>query len=64
MRNERDWLRGVDRSNMELNDVIESLINQWSGTSYGESVKNMYETGCPYEQICEYIDIDYEEYIV
>ena len=52
----------MDRSNKSLNAEIESIIDQWDGTCYGQSVKNMYENGCSCEQICEYADIRMEDY--
>lgn len=52
----------ADRSNHRLNEEIESHIRQWDGTIHGESVKNMYENGCGYESICEYMDLDYEDW--
>lgn len=51
-----------DRSNHRLNVLIEGHIKQWDGTVHGQSVKNMYENGCNYESICEFIGIDYEDY--
>lgn len=52
----------ADRSNARLNEEIESKIRQWDGTIFGASLKNMYENGTSYEGICEYADIDYEDY--
>ncbi len=39
---------------------IESFINQYDGTAIGQSVKNMYENGTDFEEICEYADIEYD----
>lgn len=52
----------ADRSNARLNEEIESKIRQWDSTIFGASLKNMYENGTSYEGICEYADIDYEDY--
>lgn len=52
----------ADRSNHRLNEEIESHIRQWDGTIHGESVKNMYENGCSYYSICEYMGLDYEDW--
>ena len=52
----------ADRSNTRLNEEIESKIRQWDGTVFGASLKNMYENSTSYEGICEYADIDYEDY--
>ena len=49
----------ADRSNARLNEEIESKIRQWDGTIFGAS---LYENGTSYEGICEYADIDYEDY--
>lgn len=51
-----------DRSNHRLNEAIEQHIHNWDGTIHGQCVKNMYENGCDYESICEYIGIDFEDY--
>lgn len=53
----------ADRSNLRLNYVIEQYIRAWDGTAIGQSVKNMYENGTPYEYICEKADIDYEDFV-
>lgn len=50
------------RNNYKLNYVIERFIETWDGTIKGQDVKNMYENGTTYEVICDYMDIDYEEY--
>ncbi len=54
----------ADRSNARLNEEIESKIRQWDGTMFGASLKNMYENGTKLtaKGICEYADIDYEDY--
>lgn len=52
----------ADRSNQDLNNVIQNIINQWHGTAFGTSLKNMYENGTCYEDICDYADIDFEQY--
>lgn len=52
----------VDRSNLRLNEEIENHIQQWYGTLHGAAVKNMYDNGCSYESICEYMGLDYEDW--
>lgn len=52
----------MDRNNHRLNVVIERFIETWDGTAIGQDVKNMYENGTSYENICDYIDLDYKEY--
>jgi hypothetical protein len=52
----------ADRSNKALNEAIEQMIRIWDGTIHGQTIKNMYENGTSYEGICEYADIDYEDY--
>lgn len=53
----------TDRSNVELNALVEETIYQWDGTAYGVSLKNMYENGTSYEGICDFMNIDYEDYM-
>lgn len=50
------------RSNHRLNYEIEKFIEIWDGTIKGQEVKNMYENGTSYEAICDYMDIEYEDY--
>lgn len=50
------------RNNTRLNDEIENKISQWHGTTFGASLKNMYENDTSYEGICDYAGIDYENY--
>lgn len=52
----------MDRTNEELNAVIEEFIRIWDGTAIGVGVKNMYENGDSYAHICEAMDIDPAEY--
>jgi hypothetical protein len=51
-----------DRSNHELNVYLERKIDAWSGTAWGEDLRNMYENGSSYETICEYIGEDYADW--
>lgn len=51
-----------ERSNHRLNVVIERFIEAWDGTAIGQDVKNMYENGTSYEQICDRLDIDMDDY--
>lgn len=52
----------ADRTNQQLNEEIESHIRQWDGTIHGYTIKNMYENGCDYEDICEVIGLNYKDY--
>lgn len=52
----------ADRSNHRLNVEIERQIDMWDGTVHGQCLKNMYENGSSYEGICEFADIDIEDY--
>lgn len=45
-----------NRDNHYLNYIIEQYIETWDGTYKGKEVLNMYENGCSYEVICEYIE--------
>lgn len=51
-----------DRSNIRLNEEIKRQINLWDGTIHGQTIKNMYENGSDYENICEVMQINYEDY--
>lgn len=51
-----------DRSNHELNVYIESKIRQWEGTAFGVSLRNAYENGCSYEEICDLLGEDVAEW--
>ena len=53
---------GFDRNNGPLNKYIENVIEQWDGTIYGQCIKNMYENGTDYQSICEYMNVEYEEW--
>ncbi len=46
----------------ECEREIVSIIDQWDGTAYGESLKNMYENGTDFESICEYAGLDYQSF--
>jgi hypothetical protein len=50
-----------DRSNHRLNVEIERQIDMLDGTIHGQTIKNMYENGSDYENICEAANIDYED---
>ena len=50
-----------NRDNNKLNDYIEQFIEQWWGTSLGSDIKNMYENGTSYENICDRMGIEYNE---
>ncbi len=52
----------ADRSNHKLNEEIERQIDAWDGTIHGRTIKNMYENGCDYADICEVMQIDYDNY--
>lgn len=52
----------ADRSNHRLNVEIERQINMWDGTVHGQTIKNMWDNGCDYEDICEVSGIDYADY--
>lgn len=52
----------ADRSNQKLNEAIENMIRVWDGTIHGQTIRNMYNNGSGYENICEVAGIDYEEY--
>ena len=51
-----------NRDNSYLNTEIERYIEQYSGTSIGESVRNMYENGTGYETICDRIGMDLSDW--
>lgn len=51
-----------NRDNSYLNTEIERYIEQYSGTSIGESARNMYENGTDYEYICDMIGWDYTDF--
>ncbi len=40
---------------------IQRFIDEYDGTAIGQSVKNMLDNGEPYEKICEYANIEYED---
>ena len=52
----------MDRSNCRLNTVIERFIDNYDGTSIGQDIRNMYENGSDYENICDRMGIEYKEY--
>ena len=52
-----------ERNNHSLNAVIERFINDYDGTAIGAAVRNMYENGTSYEAICDYLGLDYDDYI-
>lgn len=52
----------MGRNNSYLNYVIEKFIDQYDGTSIGESIRNMYENGSSYESICDCLDLEYEDF--
>ena len=51
-----------NRTNHRLNVHIERTIEQWEGTYFGMCLKNMYENGSSYEAICDYMNIEYEDW--
>lgn len=53
----------TDRSNHQLNIVIERFIDNYYGTAIGSDIKNMYENGSDYESICDRMGIEIEDYI-
>lgn len=59
----RDFSQMSDRSNHRLNVEIERQIDMLDGTIHGQTIKNMYENGSDYENICEAANIDYEDYM-
>ncbi len=52
----------MDRSNHELNVFIEMKIQQYAGTAFGEDIRNMYENGCSYEEICDLLGEDFVDW--
>lgn len=50
------------RKNSRLDSEIERRISIWDGTVHGYELKNMYENGADYEDICEVAGIEYEDY--
>lgn len=52
-----------DRSNVRLNEEIERQICAYRGTVHGIALKNMYERGAEYEDICDVMQIDYEDFV-
>lgn len=50
-----------NRENHALNSYIEQFIEQWWGTSLGSDIKNMYENGTSYENICDRMGIEYNK---
>ncbi|MEE0929939.1 MAG: hypothetical protein UIM53_02980 [Acutalibacteraceae bacterium] len=51
-----------DKTNAELNIIIETFIDSWQGTSIGSDIRNMYENGTSYEAICERLGLEYSYY--
>lgn len=45
-----------------LDRDIEAAIARWFGTPSWYGLRNMWENGCGYEEICNLLEIDLSEY--
>ena len=52
----------IYRGNQPLNEYIEDYINSWKDTPTGIMVNNMFNGGAEYEDICEVIGTNYEDW--
>ena len=62
MRGRYDHYFNVPRPNYRLNDTIERFVDAYDGTAIGQDVRNMWENGIRYEDICDRMGIDYDDY--
>ena len=53
----------ADRSNKELNEIIEKHIQAWRGTPTGEILRKAYRGETSYEGICMIIGLDPNDYL-
>ena len=53
----------ADRSNKELNRIIEERIWAWRGTPTGAILRKAYKGETSYEGLCEIAGLDPDEYL-
>ena len=53
----------ADRSNKELNEIIEKNIEAWRGTPTGAILRKAYRGETSYEGICMIIGLDPNDYL-
>lgn len=53
----------ADRSNRDLNRIIEKNIEAWRGTPTGAILRKAYRGETSYEGICQIIGLDPDEYL-
>lgn len=53
----------ADRSNKELNEIIEKYIEAWRGTPTGAILRKAYRGDICYEGICQIIGLDPDDYL-
>lgn len=53
----------ADRSNKELNEIIEKQIEAWRGTPHGAILRKAYKGETSYEGLLEMMGLDPDEYM-
>lgn len=50
------------RFNRKLNEKIREMINMYTGTVFGERLRNAYQGGMSYEGLCAMCNLDPADY--